>query len=105
MTTAAPAAKRLPPRAEVPAADTWDLSSLFASDEAWEKAFAEWEGLVPGYARFRGRLGEGPGVVAEMLRFHTATDRLADRVGTYAFLKETEDVSNSKYQGMKARYM
>ena len=43
--------------------------------------------------------------LAECLRFDTAFDRLGDRLGTYAFLKETEDVSNSAYQGMKARYM
>ena len=45
-----PSVKQLPPRSKVPAADRWDLSSLFASDEAWEKAFAAWEEQIPGYA-------------------------------------------------------
>lgn len=99
------ATDRVPLRAEVNPQDTWDLSSLFADDAAWEKAFAEWELLVPQYDQFRGRLGDGPAVVAECLRFDTTADRLGDRLGTYAFLKSSEDVANSTYQGLKARFM
>lgn len=98
-------AKRLPLRTEVPVADTWDLASLFPHDDAWETAFVEWEKLIPGYDRYRGKLGESVDVVSECLRFDTQLERLGEKLGTYAFLKETEDVSNSKYQGMKARYI
>jgi oligoendopeptidase F len=98
-------ADRVPIRAEVPAADTWDLSSLYPNDTAWETAFAEWEKMLDGYVRFRGRLGESVEVLAECLRFDTAADRLGDRVGTYAFLKASEDVGNSTYQGLKARFL
>ncbi len=98
-------AKRLPLRSEVAVADTWDLGSLFPHDDAWETAFAQWEKLIPGYDAFRGKLGESVDVVAECLRFDLELERLGDKLGTYAFLKETEDVANSKYQGMKARYI
>jgi oligoendopeptidase F len=98
-------ADRVPTRAEVPAADTWDLASLYPTDAAWEAAFAEWEKMLDGYARFQGRLGESAEALAECLRFDTAADRLGDRVGTYAFLKASEDVGNSTYQGLKARFM
>jgi len=98
-------AETVPTRAEVRPEDTWDLSSLFASDVDWEKAFSQWEQMLDGYAKFRGRLGENADTLAECLRFDTSADRFADRVGTYAFLKATEDVSNSTYQGLKARYM
>ena len=85
---------RLPTRAEVPAEDTWDLASLFPDDAAWEKAFAQWEGMIPRYAEFRGKLGSGPAALAELLTFDVAADRLGDRVGTYAFLRFTEDGAN-----------
>lgn len=98
-------AKRLPLRSEVAPADTWDLSSLYPSDDAWESAFSAWEKMIPQYDRYRGKLGESVEVVAECLRFETQLEREGDKLGTYAFLKETEDVSNSKYQGMKARYI
>ena len=98
-------ADRVPTRAEVRPEDTWDLTSLFASDDAWEKAFAEFEAMIDGFGKFRGRLGESAEMLAECLKFDTSVDRLGDRVGTYAFLKATEDVANSAYQGLKARYM
>jgi oligoendopeptidase F len=93
----------LPSRAEVPAADTWDLASLFPSDADWEKAFTQWEAKIDGYARFRGRLGEGAEVLADCLNFDIDFERFGDRVQTYAFLKESEDTASSTYQGTKAR--
>ena len=96
---------RLALRSEVPLADTWDLSRLFASDEEWEAAFAVLAAKVNGYPQYRGRLGESAAVLAECLKFDSDLDRLGERVGTYAFLRETEDVANPKYQGLKARYL
>jgi oligoendopeptidase F len=93
----------LPSRTEVPAADTWDLSSLFTSDADWDKAFTQWEAKIEGYARFRGRLAESAEVLAACLNFDIDFERFGDRVQTYAFLKESEDTANSTYQGMKAR--
>ncbi len=98
-------AARLPLRTEVPTGDTWDLSSLFATDAEWEPAFMEWEAKIPGFEKFQGKLGESAALVAECLRFDSEFDRAGDRIGTYAFLKETEDLGNSTYQGMKARYL
>ncbi|MFO0848399.1 MAG: oligoendopeptidase F [Gemmataceae bacterium] len=96
---------RLPTRSEVPAADTWDLSALFPDDAGWEQAFAEWEAMVPGYSAYRGTLGDSPAALLAGLEFDLKVERLGDRVGTYTFLKTTEDVANSAYQGMKARYL
>lgn len=93
----------LPTRAEVPTADTWDLALLFQSDTDWEKALGEWERMIAGYDRFRGRLAEGPGVLAECLDFDTACDRLGDRVQTYAFLRESEDTAAQAAQAMKGK--
>ena len=41
--------KQLPRRSQVKPADTWDLSSLFPDDAAWETAFATWEKQIAGY--------------------------------------------------------
>ncbi|CAN5624151.1 oligoendopeptidase F [soil metagenome] len=98
-------AKRLPTRKEVPTADTWDLTPMFSADAAWETSFLEYTETIAQYEAFRGTLGQGPARLAELLKFDTALDRLGDRLGTYAFLKHTEDVAESVYQGMKARYI
>lgn len=94
----------LPTRDQVPAADRWDLSSLYPDEQAWEADFRKLEGMIPTLETFRGRLGESPQRLAEALGFDSEFDRLAERLGTYAFLKTTEDQANSDYQGMKARF-
>ncbi|HVX62111.1 MAG TPA: M3 family oligoendopeptidase, partial [Pirellulales bacterium] len=96
--------KTLPKRSQVKPADTWDLSSLFESDEAWEEAFKKWEKKIPGFAKFQGKLGESPKDLAACLKFDNDFDRLGERVGTYAFLKSAEDTANSTYQRMLGRH-
>ena len=76
--------KKLPARDEVDPADTWDLSSLFADDEAWEAAFRKWERRISGFARFRGQLGQDAATLAACLKFDCDLDRLGERLGGYA---------------------
>ncbi len=96
--------KRIPIRSEVPASDCWDLSTLYSSDEAWEADFKKFETEIPRYAGFRGRLAEGAEVIAELLDFDLEMDRLAERLGTYAFLRTTEDQTNNAYQALTGRF-
>ena len=97
-------AKTLPVRSKVKPADTWDLNSLFPSDEAWEKAFKKWTKQIGKYESFRGTLADGPAAMAKCLKFDSELDRQAERLGVYAFLKTTEDQANSEYQGMLGRF-
>ncbi|MFH1920290.1 MAG: oligoendopeptidase F [Planctomycetota bacterium] len=97
--------KQLPPRGRVKASDCWDLSSLFAGDDAWEEAFTKWEKRIPGYAKFRGKLGQGAQTLAACLKFDLDFDRAAERLGTYAHLKTAEDATKSDYQRMEGRFI
>jgi oligoendopeptidase F len=97
--------KRLPSRNKVKISDTWDLGSLFSSDEAWEKAFLAWEKRISGYSQFQGKLGESAHTLADCLKFDEEFDLAGERLGTYSFLKTTEDTSESTYQRMQGRYM
>jgi len=97
--------KRLPARSQLKPADCWDLSSLFASDAAWQRAFARWEKQIAGYGKFQGKLAEGPGRLAACLKFDLDFDRAGERLGTYAHLKTAEDTTNSQYQAMQARFI
>jgi oligoendopeptidase F len=96
--------KKNPKRSEVPAEDTWDLSTLFPSDKAWEAALPELETCIEGFAAFAGTLAQSAQQLAACLDHDVRTDRWAERIGTYAFLKTTEDQSNSTYQAFAARY-
>ena len=95
---------RLPKRSKVKTADTWDLSSLCASDEEWEKEFAKLDKLIPGFEKFKGKLGEGAKTLAACLKYDGDFERLGEKVGGYAHLKVTEDQAESKYQGMVGRF-
>jgi oligoendopeptidase F len=97
--------RQLPPRGRVKEADRWDLKSLFPDDDAWEAAFLAWEGRIPDYARFQGKLGDNPETLAACLQFDLDMDRAGERLGTYAFLKTAEDAANSEYQRMQGRYV
>jgi len=96
--------KKLPTRRHVKPADTWDLSSLFANDDDWERAFAAWEEQIPRYEKFRGTLAGGSAALAKCLEFDSDFDRAGERLGTYAHLKSTEDMADSRYQRMLGRY-
>jgi oligoendopeptidase F len=98
------ATKRLPPRSQIKAADTWDLTSLFADDAAWEKQFQKFEKLIGGFEKFRGQLASSAAALAACLKFDLEVDRLGDRLGTYAFLKTAENQADSAYQRMIGRF-
>ena len=74
-------------------------------DEAWEEAFAAWEGQIAGYAPFLGKLGEDAEALAACLKFDEEFDRAGERLGTYAHLKTAEDTGESAYQRMQGRYI
>lgn len=96
--------KQLPSRSKVKPSDCWNLDSLFKSDSAWETAFKKWESEIPGYEKFAGKLGSSAKSLAECLEFDIHLDRVGERLGTYAFLKTSEDTANSTYQRMVGRY-
>ena len=95
---------RLPARSEVNESDTWDLTKLFANDAAWEKAFNEFEAMIPGFEEFKGTLGNSAVELAACLEFDSSVDRLGERMGNYAYLKTTEDTTNSDNQRMMGRF-
>lgn len=96
--------QKIPTRKEVAVGDTWDLSTLYKDDAEWEKDFKKYEKEYLGYAAFEGKLRDSAETILECLKFDTKMDRLAERLGTYAFLKTAEDQSNSNYQGLVARF-
>ncbi len=93
----------LPTRNEVPTEDTWDLSSLFADDAAWLSTFQTWQASINRYDEFRGTLGQGPDQLRALLDFDMEFSRQGDNIGRYAFLRMSENVSDSKTQEMVAR--
>jgi oligoendopeptidase F len=98
------ATQRNLPRHEVPVGDTWDLASLFASDDEWEHLFAKFQRKIRGFEKYRGRLSESAKTLSACLKFDAEVDRIAERLGAYAYLRTAEDQANSPYQRMLGRF-
>lgn len=93
----------LPSRSEVNLEDTWDLSKLFPNDEAWEAGLKSLEDRIPGYDDFKGKLGDGASFLAACLEYDSVSERLAERLANYAYLKMVEDQTDSTYQRLMGR--
>ena len=95
--------KSLPPRSSVAETDTWDLSSLYASNEAWESDYSLAEEKLEKYSAFQGRLAENAETLAELLAFDSEMELLLERLGYFAFLRLTENQADSESQALEAR--
>ena len=93
---------RSPLRSAVSTADTWDLSKLFADDAAWELELKKLERRIAKRRQWQGRLGKTPQLAA-CLKFSGGSERLAERLGNYAYLRAAEDQANADYQRMLGR--
>jgi oligoendopeptidase F len=96
--------KSLPKRSDVVKGDTWDLESLFATDADWDEALIAWEKRIPLFRDYVGTLAESPAQLAKCLAFDLEIDREADRLGTYAHLRMSEDTAATPAQRMTGRF-
>lgn len=95
--------KKVLTRNEVPVELTWDLESIFPSDEEWEKEFKAVEQLISEAEKYKGKVTEGSKSLYNTLQFN---DKLSERFGklfVYSHLKHDQDTTNSTYQAMDGR--
>lgn len=93
----------LPRRADVPKALTWDLSSIFETDEAFEQAFSRLSERMKEAASYQGRIQEGGSAFLEVLEFFLSVYREVEPLYVYAHLKNDQDTADSAYQSMYGR--
>lgn len=95
---------KLPLRSDVLAEDCWDLESLYKTEADWQADFDKVASQVDRFATYQGRLGESVDTLLEFLNFDMEIDRIAERLGTYAFLRTSEDQGDSDHQARKLRF-
>ncbi len=93
---------KIPTRSEIPESDTWDLSHLFQTEEAYREAFAQLRDQYPKIAEYRTRLGESVKTLFECLEFEKMLNQITERLGHYASLKNAEDSSNNDHLSRQA---
>ena len=95
--------KELPKREEVPVELTWELETIFESDELWEKEYEQLQEEIPKIKDFQGKLGESANTLYELFSFQ---DKISERLGklyTYAHMRYDQDTTNAFYQAMNQK--
>ncbi|PKE45011.1 oligoendopeptidase F [Macrococcoides caseolyticum] len=83
--------------------NTWDLTTIFASDEDWERAFKKLEGYLGREEEIKGRIGDSAENLLEALLLDAEIDEQLGKVYVYAHLKHDQDTSNAKYTAFEQR--
>lgn len=89
-------------RSEVATEYKWDLESIYATDEEWEKEFAQVKSQVEEISKFKGTLNSVE-KVKELFTFSDALDITLSRLYSYAHMRKDENSALAKYVGMKDR--
>ena len=95
--------KEIPKREEVPVELTWDLATIFETDEKWEAEFDALNKEIPKIKEFQGTLGDSAETLYNMFTFQ---DQISERLGklyTYSHMKYDEDTTNAFYQAMNQK--
>lgn len=95
--------KTLPKRSEIPQQYTWNLESIFPTDDIWEEDFARVTAMLPEVRSYQGKMGESGAMLFEALQRRDAAFEIWGRLFVYANMRMHEDSTNSKYQGLADR--
>ena len=93
----------VPDRGDIDTAYTWDLGSLFVSDEEWERAYNETAERIDDLQAFEGRATEDAETLLALFETHESVMRAVDDVRTYASLRRDEDTRDDEAQAMATR--
>jgi len=96
---------KIPERNEIALSDTWDLSALFKSDNEWNSALSEYEKTAQKIPSFQGTLGKSAVNLADYMDFSRDLGILAERLGSYAHLRKSEDEGAAVAQTMYGKIL
>lgn len=92
-------------RSEIPKEYTWELESIFSSDEAWEGEFSELQQSLPKLQALQGTLAQSGQALLKVLQTRDELFERLQRLYVYASMRRDEDTTDSLYQGMADRAM
>lgn len=83
----------------------WDLSSIFASDEAFEAAYVQAKAIPAKLEAYQASATQSAQGLLKFLQYHDEINTSMRKLGEYASRKSDEDTRVSKYQGYVAQVM
>ncbi|WP_373765723.1 oligoendopeptidase F [Jeotgalibaca porci] len=97
--------KELPKRHEVAEEMTWDLTSIFENDQAFEAALSEVSALAKEVKALQGTVGESSDALLKAIETSLKANQKVERVYVYSHLKNDQDTADNTYQTLHARSM
>jgi len=94
----------VPTRDQVPVADTWDLTQIYAAPADWQAAFEIVQRDFPNAAQWKGRVGESAATLRAVLDFDRELSLHIERLGHYASLLTSGDSSNAEHLAREAQF-
>ncbi len=92
-------------RSEIPPAYTWNLESIYSSDDDWERGAQDLQRHLSELEALKGTLAQSGQALLTVLRKRDELFEELGRLVAYAHMRRDEDTTNSKYQGMADRAM
>ncbi len=93
----------VPTRSEVPLEHTWNLESIYQSDDQWEQDFKRVEASIPELQQLEGTLGQDGEALLRALQQRDEASKLLEQIYVYAHLRQAEDLGNTHYQELTDR--
>ncbi|GCE12583.1 oligoendopeptidase F [Tengunoibacter tsumagoiensis] len=92
-------------REEIPAEFTWDLASIFAQDEDWERDFQALQKRLPELEALKGTLAQSGESLFALLQKRDEIYESLERLYTYASMRKDEDTTRGASLAMADRAM
>lgn len=92
-------------RSEIDQEYTWDLESIFLTNDDWENSFTRLEQELPELEALKGTLAQSGQALLKVLQARDGLFEALETLFVYASMRKDEDTTNSKYQGMFDRAM
>ena len=88
--------KTIPERKDIPDSDKWDLTTLFKTNEEWEKSLAQVDEQVTKIAAFKGKLATSSDILLSALQAYEQFSKNIELVWNYASLQNCQDQSDAQ---------
>lgn len=95
--------KQLPNRSELPEELTWDLTPIFASDDAFNEALTSLTAELEKASEYQGTLKNGAKAFLSAIEYVLSIHRTTEKIYVYSHLKNDQDTSDALYQGLYAK--
>ena len=98
-----PTLQTLTRRTEIPIEYTWNLESIFASNNEWEQQFQTLQQRIPELEALKGTLAHSGDALLRVLQTRDAIFEPTERLYVYSSMRRDEDTTVSQYQAMADR--